>query len=153
MVRDDGPIELDGNDSVVVHRAIGLAAADANVRVLSNAFAIPAEATRRVLPPSLLDVPNVDVFLASIDGEVVGTVTFIHQGDTTGVWSMAIDTAHQRAGIGRRLLSAAIAKARSQGAARFFLGATPAGYRLYESLGFKTRTVARVWALGETHQA
>jgi predicted N-acetyltransferase YhbS len=66
---------------------------------------------------------------------------------------MATDTARQRSGIGRRLLSTAMAEARAQGAARFFLGATPAGYRLYESLGFTTRTTAKVWASGETHQA
>ena len=40
-----------------------------------------------------------------------------------------------------------------QGARRFFLGATPAGYRLYESLGFTTRVVAKVSASGETRQA
>jgi hypothetical protein len=42
---------------------------------------------------------------------------------------------------------------RVQGAHRFFLGATPAGYRLYESLGFTTRVLARVWASGETTRA
>ena len=31
--------------------------------------------------------------------------------------------------------------------------ATPAGYRLYESMGFATRVVTTVWAAGETHQA
>ena len=77
----------------------------------------------------------------------------IHQGDTSGIWSMATAATRQRSGIGRRLLSTAMAEARMQGARRFFLGATPAGYRLYESLGFTTRVVAKVSASRETHQA
>ena len=66
---------------------------------------------------------------------------------------MGTDRAYQRSGIGRRLLSTAIAEARSHGARRFYLGATRAGIPLYESLGFTTRTVTKVWAAGETHQA
>jgi len=41
-----------------------------------------------------------------------------------------------------------MAEARAQGADRFYLGATPAGHPLYESLGFTTRTTAKVWASG-----
>jgi ribosomal protein S18 acetylase RimI-like enzyme len=105
------------------------------------------------LPAPLLDAPNLDVFLAFVGDDVVGTVTVIHQGDTCGIWSMATDSTRQRSGIGRWLLSTAMAETRVQRARRFFLGATPAGYRLYESLGFTTRGVAKVWASGETHQA
>ena len=53
----------------------------------------------------------------------------------------------------RRLLSTAMVQARNSGVRRFFLGATPAGFRLYEGLGFKTVCSARVWVSGETHQA
>jgi GNAT superfamily N-acetyltransferase len=151
MVREDAPIDPEGNDSVVVRRAIGAAAAEANAHVLSSGFDMPEDAVRRVLPASLVDAPNVDVFLASIEDDVVGTVTVIHQGDTAGIWSMA--TTRQRSGIGRRLLSTALAEARRLGARRFFLGATPGGYRLYESMGFATRVVTKVSASGETHQA
>jgi hypothetical protein len=42
---------------------------------------------------------------------------------------------------------------RFSGARRFFLGATPAGFRLYESLGYTTNVVTQVWASGETHRA
>jgi GNAT superfamily N-acetyltransferase len=153
MVRDDAPIEPQGNEMVSVRLAVGPEGADANVRVLSSAFSMPEEASRAALPPALLEAPNLDVFLAWMDDRVVGTVTLIHQGDATGVWSMGTDPALQRSGIGRRLLSTAIAEARLQGAKRFYLGATPAGNPLYESLGFTTRTVTKVWASGETHQA
>ena len=122
MVREDAPIHPEGNDSVIVRRASGLAAAEANAQVLSSGFGMPVDAVRRVLPASLVDAPNVDVFLASIEDDVVGTVTVIHQGDTAGIWSMATDSTRQRSGVGRRLLSTALAEARTQGVRRFFLG-------------------------------
>jgi GNAT superfamily N-acetyltransferase len=153
MVRDDLPIEPRGNETVSVRRAVGIEAAEANARILGAAFEMPEDAARTAIPPAVLDAPNIDVFLASMDDRVVGTVTLIHQGGATGVWSMGTDPALQRSGIGRRLLSTAIAEARSQGAKRFYLGATPAGFPLYESLGFTTTTVTKVWAAGETHQA
>ena len=53
---------------------------------------------------------------------------------------MAVQPAYQRAGIGRRLLHAAIDEGRNAGAQRLYLETnhvlTPA-IRLYESLGFK----------------
>ena len=78
--------------------------------------------------PALLEAPNLDVFLAWIDDRVVGTVTLIHQGDATGVWSMGTDPALQRSGIGRRLLSLAVAEARMQGCEALLSGSDSGWY-------------------------
>jgi ribosomal protein S18 acetylase RimI-like enzyme len=152
MVRDDLPIEPDGNTSVVVRRATGSGWVDPVARVGGSAFGMPEDVVRRVMPASFVAAPNLDVFLASIDDEVVGSVVLTHHGDTSGVWMMGTVSDRQGSGIGRRLLSTAMAQVREQGVARFYLGATPAGYRLYESLGFATRVVTKVWAWGESHQ-
>ncbi len=153
MVRDDAPIEPAGNEAIIVQRASGTEGVLGGVGVLSAAFNMPEDSARRVLPPPLIESPGLDVFLASSEGRHVGTVTMTHHGDTTGIWAMGTDPDRQGRGIGRRLLSIAMAETRSQGARRFFLGATPAGYRLYESLGFETRVVATIWVSGETSQA
>jgi predicted N-acetyltransferase YhbS len=152
MVRDDSPIEPDGNASVAVQRAMGSGWVDAVARVQGSAFGMPEDIVRRVLPESFVDGPNLDLFLASIEDEVVGSVVLTHHGDTSGVWMMGTVSDHQGSGIGRRLLSTAMAQLREQGVARFYLGATPPGYRLYKSLGFTTRVVTNVWASGESHQ-
>ncbi len=153
MVRDDAPIEPVGNAAVAVRRASGPEDARANARVLGSAFSMPQDLTEQVFPASVFDAPGVDTHLASIDGDVVGSVNLVHHGPVTGVWSMATEPSRQRSGIGWRLLSTAMAEARSRGSTTFYLGATPAGQRLYERLGFTTRTVTRVWASGETHQS
>lgn len=153
MVRDDLPLEPAGNPDVDVVRAHSADDADASADVMVSAYTMPKDSVLRALPASLFDAPGIDVCVARINGEPVGSVTLTYHGDTCGIWAMGTNTARQRGGIGLRLLSTAMVQARMSGVRRFFLGATPAGFRLYERLGFKTVCSARVWVSGETHQA
>lgn len=153
MVRDDAPLEPSGNPDVEVVCASGAEDADASADVLVSAYSMRKDSVLRALPASLLDSTGVDVYVARTNGEAVGSVTLTYHGDTCGIWAMGTDASRQRGGIGLRLLTTAMAQARSNGIRRFFLGATPAGYRLYEKLGFETVCTARVWVSGETHQA
>ena len=153
MVRDDRPIEPSGNDSVVVEPETGTADALRGIGVVSAAFQMPLDSAKRALPPATVNSPALEIYSASIEGRLVGSVTLTHHGDTVGIWAMATDPEVQSRGIGRRLLSTAMSKCRESGARRFFLGATPAGFPLYEKLGFETRAVTSVWVSGETGQA
>ena len=153
MVRNDLPLEPSGNPDVEVVRATAATDADASADVMASAYSMPKDSVLRALPASLFATTGADVYVARINGEPVGTVTMTYHGETCGIWAMGTDTARQRAGIGLRLLSTAIVQARKSGTRRFFLGATPAGYRLYKGLGFETVCSARVWVSGETHQA
>lgn len=153
MVRDDLPLEPSGNADVAVVRAQSAEDADACADVMVSAYSMPRDSVVRVFPASLFAGPGVDVYVARLNGEAVGSVTLTYHGDTCGIWAMGTDAARQRGGIGLRLLSTAMAQARDSGVRRFFLGATPAGFRLYENLGFKTICSAGVWVSGETHQA
>ena len=153
MVRDDLSLEPSGNPDVDVVRAQSVEDADASADVMVSAYSMPKDSVLRALPASLFDVPGADVYVARLNGEAAGSVTLTYHGDTCGIWAMGTDAARQRGGIGLRLLSTAMAQARNSGVRRFFLGAPPAGSRLYEGLGFKTVCSARVWVSGETHQA
>jgi GNAT superfamily N-acetyltransferase len=153
MVRNDLPLEPAGNPDVEVVRASGADDADASANVMASAYSMPKDSVLRALPASLFATTSADVYVARINGEAAGTVTLTYHGETCGIWAMGTDAARQRGGIGLRLLSTAMAQARNSGIRRFFLGATPAGYRLYEGLGFETLFSARVWVSGETNQA
>ncbi len=153
MVRDDLPLEPSGNSEVDVVRAHGTEDADASADVTVSAYSMPKDSVLRALPASFFETTGADVYVARINGDPAGSVTLTYHGDTCGIWAMGTDTARQRGGIGRRLLSTAMVQARSGGIRRFFLGATPAGFRLYQGLGFETVCSARVWVSGETHQA
>jgi putative acetyltransferase len=81
------------------------------------------------------------IFFATAGERCVGCCALIRIRDKEfEVAKMAVEPSYQRAGIGRRLLHAAIEEGRNAGAQRLYLETnhvlTPA-IRLYESLGFK----------------
>jgi putative acetyltransferase len=81
------------------------------------------------------------IFFATAGERCVGCCALIRLSDKEfEVAKMAVEPSHQKAGIGRRLLQAAIEEGRNAGAQRLYLETnhvlTPA-IRLYESLGFK----------------
>jgi putative acetyltransferase len=81
------------------------------------------------------------IFFATAGDRCVGCCALIRLKDREfEVAKMAVEPAHQGAGIGRRLLRAAIEEAENAGTQRLYLETnhvlTPA-IRLYESLGFK----------------
>ena len=88
-----------------------------------------------------------EVFLALLDGRVVGTCAAIvpHPG-TVELARLTTDAAWRGRGIGRRLTEEAIAWARRRGARRVILVSStrlvPA-LRLYERLGFSHRPLPR----------
>jgi GNAT superfamily N-acetyltransferase len=153
MVRDDMPLEADGNPDAVVTRACSAEHAEGMAAVMASAYSMPIDAVRNCFPPSFFETPAADVYVASLQGEILGSVTLTYHGDTCGIWAMGTNADRQYGGVGRRLLSTAMCEARASGLRRFFLGATPAGYRLYEQLGYRTVCEARIWVSGETHQA
>lgn len=81
------------------------------------------------------------IFFATAGERCVGCCALIRTADREfEVAKMAVEPSYQRAGIGRRLLVAAIEEGRNAGAHRLYLETnhvlTPA-IRLYESVGFK----------------
>lgn len=85
--------------------------------------------------------PGGDVLLARDGDRIVGTAALEPVGD--GVFElskMAVDPAERGRGMGRRLIEAAIARARELGATSIFLGSNRrlgAAVGLYESVGFR----------------
>ena len=79
------------------------------------------------------------IWIADIDGEPVGTVSGMLDGDRFYIRSMAIKPSVQRGGIGQRLLETLEAYAREKGFEKLYLYTTfvlPGAKRLYEKNGF-----------------
>jgi predicted N-acetyltransferase YhbS len=88
--------------------------------------------------------------LVAVDGdEVVGHVQLTpiaEQPTDIEVKNMAVDTAHQRRGIGRALMTAAIALARAEEGSRLVVATAAAdvgNLRFYQRLGFRMRAIER----------
>ena len=76
-------------------------------------------------------------FVAVRDEVVVGTVTTITYGRALAwIGMMLVHPDHRRQGIGHRLMRQALEYLRSRGVPVVKLDATPAGYPVYEKLGF-----------------
>ena len=121
-------------------------------QLVASAFSLPRTSVDQVLPPAVLDVPDLTLFLTLRAGEPVSTVAATCHGATIGLWNMATQPERQRQGAGRATLEAAIAYHRARGAQRFYLGATPAGKALYDRVGFQTLEETPIWMAGHSTQ-
>jgi len=97
------------------------------------------------------------VLFARVGGEVAGTCALRKDGaDAFELTKMAVDPAHQGLGLGRRLLAAALERARAFGARRVWLDTNsklaPA-IHLYRALGFRpvARAAPSAYARSDVH--
>jgi ribosomal protein S18 acetylase RimI-like enzyme len=86
-------------------------------------------------------------YVGYVDGEPVSTAAVVMGGGAMGVYNVATLPGHQRRGYGEAVMRHAIEDAqREHGAGPVILQSTPAGYRLYERMGFRTVTRVAVYS-------
>jgi GNAT superfamily N-acetyltransferase len=92
-------------------------------------------------PQGKIIAPGGHVYVAALEGNVVGTAALIRFGD--GIYElskMAVSPATRGQGVGRKLLTYVIEQARGLGAHTVFLGSSKRlenAVHLYELLGFR----------------
>lgn len=123
------------------------------VDVLAGAYSMPPDSVERAVPLSLFESPSIEGWIADLDGQTLSSVTATWHGEVVGIWAMGTLPAAQRKGVGKALLSTVMADCCARGAQVFFLGATPAGQKLYSDLGYQTVFEAQIWVRGTTAQA
>lgn len=143
---DDGPLTVrqlspDDDDT--------LAAA---ARITAGAFERPFDSTLRHMRADL-EFPNQTLYAGLVGADVVGAFKLYDEDATTGIYGFAIDPAHQRQGLGRRMLARACALALARGATRVTLEVDATNTRasaLYTSSGFVTITTYGYYLLSRT---
>jgi ribosomal protein S18 acetylase RimI-like enzyme len=117
-----------------------------------SAFASPAPPPPPEVPFFDRGIAPGDVLVAVVDGAVVGyaaigaSIPVPSNAHVMMVRALAVDPAHQRRGLGRRLVQAAVTEARTRGARRLrlrVLGPNDGARRLYEGCGFVVEGVLR----------
>lgn len=113
-----------------------------NEEWIATHFAIEEQDRRQLADPVAAYVePGGEILLAELDGVVGGCVAIVPDG--TGAFElskMAVAPELRGHGAGRRLLGAAIERARERGATSLFLGSSTkleAAVHLYEAVGFR----------------
>jgi len=141
-----------GTGTIAVTRVVSVADLVVALSIMAQANALPEDAVQRTMGPGFLDALGVDVFLARQGDRPLSAVITTRHGATVGIWCMATLPASQRAGAGRALLTQVMAQHRASGAHLFYLGATEAGYPLYERMGFRTVETLPIWVAGHSTQ-
>jgi GNAT superfamily N-acetyltransferase len=121
--------------------------------LIAAAFDEPRDVIARCIDVCMTETASVETYIAWGDEGPMCTVSVTLTGDTGGISLMATPPEHQRKGVGRALLSQVIADYRRRGMARFHLGSTEAGLRLYTSLGFEKVADLSAWILPGPAQA
>ena len=86
-------------------------------------------------------------YVGYVDSEPVSTTALVMGGGAVGVYNVATLPQHQRKGYGETLMRRALEESRTEhGVERTILQSTPAGYRLYERMGFRTVTHVGVYS-------
>jgi putative acetyltransferase len=113
-----------------------------NEEWVSRFFVLEAEDRRQLSDPVAAYIePGGEILMAKAGDRAVGCVAIVPDG--TGAWElskMAVSPELRGQGIGRRILAAAIVRARELGASSLFLGSSTKlenAVHLYEALGFR----------------
>jgi ribosomal protein S18 acetylase RimI-like enzyme len=91
------------------------------------------------------DAPPAVHVSISVDGEVAGHAAVNPWRGVAGIYSMGVDAAHRRKGIGRALTIAACRIAAEQGCTHAALNATGEGELLYRAVGFESLGRGQTW--------
>jgi len=97
----------------------------------------------------LLQLEPEGCFVVSLNGQLVGTVTTTSYG-TAMAWigMMLVHPDHRRRGIATRLMQQSVDYLHSRGVNCIRLDATPAGFPLYQQLGFMSEWTLTRWQRG-----
>lgn len=111
-----------------------------NLKTASN---LSNEKARAILK-KITDNPNNVIFVAVLDGKVVGSTVliieqkFIHDGGLVGhIEDVVVSKEHEGKGIGFKIMQAALEYAKSQGCYKTILDCDDKVRPFYERLGFK----------------
>jgi GNAT superfamily N-acetyltransferase len=138
MIREARPHDLER--LVAIQREASLAGF-ANVFPPAE-YPYPTDEVREVWREALAD-PEVDAYVAELDGEAAGTVTV----DTEFLRQLYVLPEHWGSGIGSALLERGLERMRERGATRaklWTLEGNERGRRFYEGRGWKLTEVTRV---------
>ena len=99
---------------------------------------MPLELVTRFVTPASLDVPSLESYLGTVDGEAVATSSLYVAGGTAGIYSVATIPSHRRRGIGAAMTWHAVARGKQHGCNVAILQASTMGKPVYEAMGFRT---------------
>ena len=129
----------------LVIRELATSEAEVHARTAAAGFEAPPEPFLQLLTPSTLAHPGVRSYVGEVEGEQVTTGLGFTFGTCIGIFNVATLPASRRRGYGAAITARAVADGLASGAEWAWLQASPAGYSVYEKLGFRLVEVWSCW--------
>ena len=108
-------------------------------------FNAPVDAFLGLMTPAVMGRPGVRAYVGSVDGEPVATGVGVCLENHVGIFNVATLPSHRRRGYGAAITERAVRDGLDRGARWAWLQSSPAGYSVYEKLGFKTQESWECW--------
>ena len=113
--------------------------------IAAEGFGAPLEMFEELMPRGVLAQRGNRVYVGSVDGQDVVTAFGSTSKDHVGIFNVATPVAHRGRGYGTAITARAALDGFNSGATFAYLQSSPAGLRIYESLGFRTLETWTVW--------
>jgi N-acetylglutamate synthase len=114
-------------------------------QVVTAGFGTPEHTFADLTRPEVIGGKGMSAYLVEQAGTPVATSFGALIGKCMGVFNVSTVPGHRRRGYARMATMAVLQHASASGAQTAFLHSTPAGYRVYESLGFETSETWQVF--------
>jgi hypothetical protein len=116
-----------------------------HARLAAAGFEAPEEMFLQLMTPSVLAAPGVRCYVGEARGQPVTTGLGVTLGSYVAIFNIATPSAHRRRGYGAAVTARAVADGLAAGAKWSWLQSSPAGYKVYGSLGFRTVESWQCW--------
>lgn len=113
--------------------------------LVSDAFGLDKAVFAEVFTPETLERPEVRCYVGESRGEAVTTGLGVRLRDFIGVFNIATAVEKRRRGFAAAVTARIVADGVRDGAGWAWLQSSPAGYGVYEALGFETRERWDCW--------
>ena len=117
---------------------------EAHVAVAAAGFEAPPELMRQLVAP-VLSVPGTRLYVGEADGRPVATGLGVTIGSFVVLLSIATMPQDRGRGYGAAITARAASDGLAAGASWSWLQSSPAGYGVYERLGYRTVESWQVW--------
>lgn len=147
MVLDDSSVLIGAQPEALVIRVLVPEQAGRHASLAAAGFEAPEELFRQLVTPAVLNAPGVRCYVGEADGVPVTTGFGVTLGNCVGVFNIATPPAYRRRGYGAAVTAHAVRDGTSQGGRWAWLQSSPAGYAVYEQLGFRTAESWHCWLM------
>jgi ribosomal protein S18 acetylase RimI-like enzyme len=132
--------------AIDIRRVVNGGTCDAFCAIGAVCFHVPLTWFREVFDSRTV-WENFAAYVGYVDEEPVSTAAVVLGDQALGVYNVATLPGHQRHGYGEAVMRHALDEAHhTHGIERSVLQSTPAGFRLYQRMGYRTVTSVAVYA-------